>query len=205
MLVEAGTCFVMTHFKALSLIQARIYVRERWGDDGIAKLQHELSPAACTAVYSEQLLATDWVDIRYCIEHAIAIDRVFGNGDGRTSAEMIRGITHNHFSSLYRSMFTGVSPRAMLEKTSRLWNRFYDQGETEVEFPNNTCAVKRILNCPDLPLHHDWFLVPYYEELLRLCGAQDPVVRHTKCVALKAKYCETELRWSDPPSVRPVK
>jgi hypothetical protein len=149
-------------------------------------------------------LATDWVEIRYCIEHAVAIDRVFGSGDGTTSAQVIREITINHFQSLYRSVFTGMSPRGMLEKTGRLWNRYYDQGETEVKFLDDTHAIKRIVNCTDLPLHHDWFLLPYYEELLRLCGAQDPVARHTKCVALKAKYCETELRWSNPPSDAPI-
>jgi hypothetical protein len=39
-------------------------------------------------------------------------------------------------------VFLGMSPRAMLEKTGRLWNRYYDQGATEVEFINDSCAVK---------------------------------------------------------------
>jgi ribosomal protein S26 len=188
----------MTKYKALSLMQARTYVLEKWGDEGIARVQAALSPEACAAIYSEQLIPTDWIELDYCIEHVVVIDRVLGKGDGKTSSELVRTLTQNHFSSLYRSMFAGVSPRAMLEKTGRLWNRFYDRGETQIEVVSDTWVIKRILNCPDLPLHHEWFLIPYYEELLRLAGATPLSVRQLKCVALNAKYCEIELRWTQP-------
>ena len=188
---------VMTNFKALSLIQARNYVRDTYGEEGVLRVKAALSAAARDAVYSEHLMATDWVDIEHCIEHVVTIDRVFGDGDGSTSATLVRTITNNHFNSLYRPVLAASSPREMLERTSRLWNRYYDRGETSVEFPSRGFAIKRVIDCPDLPLRHDWFLVPFYEELLMLCGATEALARHTRCVALGAECCVTEIRWKE--------
>jgi hypothetical protein len=185
----------MTQLKALSVLHFRAYVLEKHGQEGVALVQAAMSERAQASVYSDHLMATDWIDIAYCLEHGMAFDRVFGSGDGSACAIAIRSITISHSTGLYRAMFQGTTPRAVLEKSSRLWSRYYDRGDSVVEFHSETFATKRILNCPDLPLHHDWFLVPYYEELLRLCGAKEPSARHVKCVALGADCCETEVRW----------
>lgn len=188
---------LMTRFKALSMIQARAYVQEEYGDAGVARLKAQLSRETRDAIYSETLLPTDWLELDRCVDWTVALDEVLGTGDLTTCAEMTRNITINHFSALYRPILTGTTPNEMLVKTSRLWTRYYDRGESIVEFPAANHALKRILHAPDLPLHHQVFLVPYYEELLRLCGAREPHARHVQCVALGAEECVTEIKWKD--------
>src|SRR5262245_46022722 len=163
----------MTKFKALSLIQSRDYVRDTYGPEGVARMKARLSRGAYDAVYSENLMATDWIELDHCIEHAVAIDELFGSGDGTMSAKVVRQITNKHFNDLYRSVLQTSTPRSMLERSGRLWNRYYDRGDSSVEFPTPTSAIKRIFNCPDLPAKHEYFVLPFYEEVLRLCGAED--------------------------------
>jgi hypothetical protein len=187
----------MTKMKALSLIQSREYVRERYGIDGTEQVKAELSEVAREQFYSEQLLPTDWVEVVYALEHAQAVDKVFGSGDGRTSAQMVRELTTKHMTGLYRAALAVTTPLAMLEKSSRLWSRYYDRGETTLEIKSETSVIKRLHGCPDMPLDHDWLITPYYEELLRHCGAKGLVLSHSKCVAKGSECCETEIRWAE--------
>jgi hypothetical protein len=185
----------MTKLKALSVIQCREYVLEQHGPDGVAQLKAAMSDIGREQMYCEQLLPTDWVEVAHGVEHARVFDTLFGRGDGRTSARMIRELTTRHMTGLYRSVLAATAPLTMLEKSSRLWHRYYDQGETQIEILSPTSVIKRLVGCQDLPLYHDWLVTPYYEELLRHCGATDLVLNHVKCVARGGDCCETEIRW----------
>jgi hypothetical protein len=185
----------MTRLKALSVLQCRDYVLEEHGSEGIERVKASMKPAARDAVYAEHLVATDWLEVEYGVDHARAYDRVFGIGDGSMASRMVHELTARHAATLYKAVLVGASPRAVIERSSRLWARYYDQGETIAEFLSETSAIKRIVGCPDLPRYHDWLTTPYYEAVLRHSSAKDITVKHTKCVANGAECCETELRW----------
>jgi hypothetical protein len=191
----------MTKMKALYVLQCRDYVLEHHGPSGIEQVKAAMHAAAREHVYSPLLLATDWIEVAHPLEHALAYDRVFGGGgtDHSASERMIVELVARHFKGLYRSMFAvDATPMMVIDKSSRLWNRFYDQGESQLIRHSKTSVTKRIVNCPDLPRHHDLLTTPYYEELLRQSGAHTAQGRHSKCVALGAEYCETVLSWREP-------
>jgi hypothetical protein len=187
----------MTRLKALSVIQCREYVLEKHGPEGIERVKAELSPLARQRIYADELLATDWLEVEYGLAHAKAYDRAFGSGDGRASSEMIRALAARHFTTLYRTMVSRDTPLSCLDKSSRLWSRYYDQGEIELVLNSPTHVIKRLRGCPDMPRDHDWLTNPYYEEMVRQCGAKDVTVRHPRCVALGADCCETSVRWRE--------
>jgi hypothetical protein len=192
---NAGQRGVMTKLKALSVLQCREYVLEEHGADAIERVRAAMKPASRDAVYADDLLPTDWIEVAYGVDHARAYDNVFGVGDGREAWKMVYELTVRHATTLYKSVLVGISPRVVIERSSRLWTRYYDQGEVQVEFLGDTTAIKRIVGCPDLPANHDWLTSPYYEAVLRHSSAIDVTVRHLKCVANGADCCETELRW----------
>jgi hypothetical protein len=185
----------MTKLKALSVLQCRDYVREVHGVEGLERVKAAMKPGARDVVYSDHLVATDWIEVVHGVEHARAYDRVFGLGDGAMSSRMIHELTARHAATLYKSVLVGESPRVIIERSSRLWSRYYDQGEVHVEHVGDSTAIKRIVGCPDLPRFHDWLTTPYYEAVLKHSSARDITVKHTKCVANGADCCETELRW----------
>jgi hypothetical protein len=194
----------MTSLKALSVIQCREWIIETHGEEGISRVKGLMKPEARDIVYYDHLLPTDWVDVRYGVDHARAYDLAFGLGDGREAGRMIREITAKHLTGLYRSVLAASEPKTILERSSRLWTRYYDKGESQIEMVGDTSAVKRILGCADMPRHHDWLTTPYYEALLRHCRAKDISMKHTKCVATGADCCETEMHWRmDTPSTFP--
>jgi hypothetical protein len=185
----------MTKLKALSVIQCRDYVLEQHGVEGIERVKAAMKPAPRDAIYADNLMPTDWVEVADGVEHARAYDRAFGVGDGRTAAQMIYELTARHVAGLYKSVLSGGSPQIVLERASRLWTRYYDRGESQVEMISDTTAIKRIVGCPDLPRYHDWLTTAYYEALLQQSSAREIAVKHIKCVANGGDCCETELRW----------
>jgi hypothetical protein len=96
---------------------------------------------------------------------------------------------------MYRSVFaSATTPLDLLDRSSRLWRRFYDAGEVELIVHGPTSASKRIRGC-EFPARHEILMLPYYEEMLRQWGARDVTSRHPKCVARGAEYCETVISW----------
>ena len=185
----------MTKVKGLSVIQCREYIRARHGEHGVEQVRAAMEPEAREVVCADTLLPTDWIELAHALEHSRAFDGTFGKGDGQLVHEMIREVTTRHMTGLYKSLIVGFSVDEMLERSSRLWNRYYDRGESQIEKLAENRLIKRILGCPDLPRHHDWLTSPYYEALLRYAGAKEISVKHIKCVANGANCCETELRW----------
>jgi hypothetical protein len=186
----------VTKVKALYVLQCREFILEQHGEAGIEAVKAQLAPAMRDQLYSPFSVATDWMDVGLALEHALAYDRAFGTGTGEAAERMLSGLVAKHYTVMYRSIFAQASsPEAVLEKSSRLWRRFYDEGDTQLIILSPTSVIKRITGITDFPARHELLLSPYYEELLRQWGAKDPLARHTKCVARGAECCETVISW----------
>jgi hypothetical protein len=186
----------MTKIKALSVLQCRTYILDQIGESGVEHLKAALSPKVRSEYYNDNLIPADWMELDTVVELTVTYDQLFGAGDGRVASTMVRALAHDHVRGIYRPLFmTAPTPMQVLEKAGRLWSRYYDQGESMIDVKAENHAAKRILGCTDLPLHHEWLVLPYYEELLRSAGARDVSSRHLRCVALGAEYCESEIRW----------
>jgi hypothetical protein len=186
----------MTKLKGLTILQCREHILARYGEAALSRIKAAMSPAALASIYADDLLSTDWIEVTHGLEHLEAFDRVLGKGDGRTGELMIREITAQHFNGVYRAtLATAATPVNVLERSSRVWSRIYDRGESCIEVHSPTSVTKLILDCPDLPLRHEALTMPYYEELVRQCGGRDVVCEHVECVARGATRCATKVRW----------
>jgi hypothetical protein len=186
----------VTNIKALYVLQCRDFIFEKHGEPGIEAVKSKLEPKSLAQLYSPTLVATDWIDVNLALDHALAYDEAFSTGiDGQAAERMLAGLVAKHYTVMYRSVFAQAdSPEAVLEKSSRLWRRFYDAGDCTLIVQSPTSVIKRVTNC-DLPSRHEILLLPYYEELLRQWGARDPLARHTKCIGRGAECCETVISW----------
>jgi hypothetical protein len=185
----------MTRLKALSVLQTRDYVLDKHGETMAERIRAELSPEAQRELYQDQLVTSDWIDVATAVEYLMAFDRVVGNGDGRTAAKLVARSAAVHFKGIYRVMFAFTSPRTAIEKGARVWNRFYDRGESRAELQDDYHVRLTITGCPDMPKHHELLILPYSEEMLRCAGAKDVKSAHVQCVANGAPVCITEMSW----------
>lgn len=185
----------MTQLKALSVLQTLDMVRHKHGDAALERMKAAISAQAREQLYNPSLLPTDWVDVRHATENLIAYDKLLGTGDGALGQELVRELAAAQIKGVYRLLFAFVSPRAAIEKSGRLWPRYYDQGESHGEMLSDTSASLRISGCPDLPEHHDWMIQPFVEVVLTRTGAKELQGVHAKCVARGDAHCLSEFHW----------
>jgi predicted hydrocarbon binding protein len=146
-------------------------------------------------VYSSELTSLSWIDVLAVLEHLLIFDRVVGSGDGKASEAMIRYLANKHFNGIYRIMFNHAGPKEIVKKASSIWDRYYDCGRTVIEFVADNAANVRVMDCSDLPRHHEQLVVPYMEEVLRLSGVKNVSVKHLQCVAMGSEFCLYRYNW----------
>jgi hypothetical protein len=185
----------MTQIKALSALQAIDIMRQKHGPHGVEDIKAALSPEARQAIYETALVPSDWIDVKHVTENLIVYDNLFGKSDGLAARELVREVSAAQFTGVYRLLFALTSPRMLIEKSARLWPRYYDQGESIGTMLGPTSASFRILGCRDMPKHHDWIILPSTEVALSHVGAKDIVSSHTQCVANGDEACVSEFRW----------
>jgi hypothetical protein len=185
----------MTRIKALSVLQTIELVQERHGQDTVARIMAAISPEARRDIYETTLLPSDWVELGHVTETLAAYDALFGAADGQSAQALIRELATAQIKGVYRLLFAFVSPRMLFQKAARLWPRYYDQGESIGSFQGESSASLRILGCRDLPLHHEWLILPFTEVVLSHAGAKEITSAHSQCVANGADSCLSEFHW----------
>jgi hypothetical protein len=185
----------MTRIKALTVLQTSDLVRARHGDEVVERVKAAMSDEARHAIYESALMPTDWIELAHAANNLVAFEQVMGTGDGTEARRLVRALAAEHFTGLYRMLLAISSPRGLIEKSRRIWTRYYDRGENVAEDVTSHSGTLRILGCPDLPRHHDWIVLPYTEEILSRAGAKDVVSEHTQCVATGADSCISRFSW----------
>jgi hypothetical protein len=186
----------MVRVKALGVLDCRNYITERYGAAAHDKIRTAMRPEDRDIVYSPDTLAVTWMDLNAVINHLLIFDTVIGNGDGKADEAMIRDLANRHFKGIYSIMFKSASPKDVVKKFAQIWNRYYDHGESEVNFVDDKNVLIKVLNCPGLPRYHERLVIPYLEELLRLCGAKDIEITQPECIATGAMQCLFKVSWT---------
>jgi hypothetical protein len=185
----------MTKIKALSAIQAIEMLHQKHGARAVEDIKAVMSPEARHAIYETTLVPTDWIDVKHVTENLIVYDNLFGKSDGVEARQLVRDVATAQISGVYRLLFALTSPRALIETSARLWQRYYDRGESIATMLSANSASFRIVGCPDMPKHHEWMVLPSTEVALSHTGAKEVTSTHTICVADGADACVSEFHW----------
>lgn len=110
------------HIKG-SAITARLrYVRELYGEPAVRTVKDALSPVSRARI-EQKVMPHDWVDFEVFIELCTEIDRLYGNGDLALCRKLGRYAAEANLPTLYRIFYTLGSPRFILSRAARVWER----------------------------------------------------------------------------------
>jgi hypothetical protein len=107
----------MSKIKALSVLDCRVYITEKFGAEAHEKIKAVMNNKHRDIVYAEGILPVSWLDLEAVVEHLITFDRVCGNGDGRTGDAMIRHLADRHYKGIYSIMFKNASTKEVVKKS----------------------------------------------------------------------------------------
>jgi hypothetical protein len=121
----------MSEVKGSAIVARQRFVRERFGEEGYARLLLALDERT-RARLSGRVLPHEWVPFEVFVSFIVEADRLFGAGDLRLCYEMGGYAAEVNLHSLYRLFYRLGSPMFFLHKAPRIWDAHYTSGKLTV-------------------------------------------------------------------------
>lgn len=187
----------MPNVKGTSIAARLEYARRKGGDQAVLEILSRLSDQK----EAEQLrligvLKSAWYPFRLFVELIEEIDRRFGKGDGALVPALAGEVAKADLKTVYKVFFKFASPNFIIEKAAQVWRRYYDSGEMVIVHnrPGDVHAEVRGFETPHRT--HCLSVQGWVQQTLRMSGAADCVVTHTRCRARGEPVCEFTARWT---------
>jgi hypothetical protein len=136
-----------------------------------------------------------WLDCGAFMRFMLAADKVVGQGDMEVVKAASIYCARKDLGGLYKVFIAMTSPRVILRNATQLWGKYYDCGEMTMVYEKEKSAGLKLTNFPDVPLYHEFNLIPYMLEAGRFAGAVNPQGTHSKCMARGDDHCLFEFTW----------
>jgi hypothetical protein len=178
-----------------SAVSARTrFVRERFGDAGLARLLDVLEPDHRARI-ERGLLAHDWVPFDLFVAVNVEADRLFGKGDLALALEMGRYAAEVNLPTLYKIFYRFGSPLYIFQKAARLWEVHYDSGKLIPVAEGQKAARMRILDFAHPHRSHCLSVLGWATRSIELSGATVEEAEEIKCRTRGDSHCEMFVRW----------
>jgi hypothetical protein len=178
-----------------SAVTARLrFVRERHGEEALARLVGALSPHHRAAL-DARVLPQAWVPFELFVELGEAADRLFGRGDLALCYEMGRYAAEVNLPTLYRLFYRLGSPQFILRKAAQLWSVHYDSGKLAAFDEGKNGARLEIVDFERPHRAHCLSVLGWATRSIELSGGVVLGAEEERCRTRGDETCELALRW----------
>ena len=184
----------MSNLRGASIIAAIKFIKEKYRDEGLAKVLDSLEEQDRQIVESD-LSPMSFYPARVFINFSVAADRIFGTGDYEICRQIGYFEAGDTFTGLYKVFLDMANPYFVISRAGLAWKMVHDVGELKIEQAGDKHVKGTITGFPD---YHKAFCVDlagYFTKVLELCGAKNVSINETKCCCEGDDCCEYEVRW----------
>ncbi len=181
--------------KAQGLLNAAVWVRDKFGADALERVFRACSPAVrerCTTA-----IAINWIPLNEFIEALTVIDRELGAGDGKVAESIGASSARINLRHLgLRLAFFLARPEFLMRRVAGVWRQYNEEGEMLVLSFDEGHMVAELRAMPT----SDWFLccsvTGWLHEAGLATGMKQLVTTHSACRAHGGQRCLWDLRWN---------
>jgi len=171
------------------------YLIKVGGSDALDRVKAALTPED-RAIFSKPILPITWLDYSAFMRFMLLADKVLGKGDMQIVKDASVYSAQQDLRGIYKIFISFTSPEFIIKNVGVMWRQYYDSGSITVEGKQEKSGALKLVNFPDIPLHHDADQLPYMEECLRLSGAKNVRGSHPKCIARGDDCCIFRFSWA---------
>ncbi len=176
-------------------ITARIrFVRERYGEDGLARLLAEM-PKGSRTVLEARVLPQAWIPYDVFVDLGATADRLFGRGDLALCYEMAGFAADVNLPTLYRLFYRIGSPQYIFRRAAQLWNVHYDSGQLAAMEAGRDAARLEIVGFDRPTSVHCLSVLGWAARSIELSGGVVLSAEEERCRARGDETCELVARW----------
>jgi hypothetical protein len=173
----------------------REWLREHHGDDGAQRLLAELSPAG-RLLWRDELDPSGWYNVPLFLEIIVALDRVFGAGDGKLSIELARDSAHRNTKTLYKAFIRLGSVGWVLGRAAKLWSEHFTEGSLVVRTEKDArMAEGEVVDFPIAHLHHTYTVLGFAIGCIEMSGEKNVRGELVSCRSRGADRTVIRVYW----------
>ncbi len=182
----------MPRVKGTKITSKLAFVRERHGDEGVARLLQALGPADATAVRTA--VGVGWYSIDLYERLVEALVETVGGGDEAVLDQVGEHTAESQAAGAYKVYYRAKDPAGLLESMAPMHSMLNDPGEMAVERQGET-HVSLTVRAPTTSSRVCRIARAFYRRSVELSGGHDATVRETRCLARGGDECRFEVRW----------
>lgn len=184
-----------------NVLRARMdFVREHFGDEGMAQVLELLSPEDRQAL--QMVLTIKW----YPFALGQRLDAAIVQGPGQGKPELFERLGEasatRNLQTLHRGFLCPGDPQAFLAKAPAIYDLYYETGHRTYEPAGEREGVLTTYDAETFSAPDCLTVIGWYRRALELCGARDVVIQEAECRATGGEVCRYRVRWEavDPPA-----
>ena len=183
----------MANFKGTVFQSTRLFTEQEFGAGSAERVLAALSPEDRAVLADVQ--AMSWCPVEPVLRYQRELDRLFGNGDLTVCYRAGRFSAGWSMNTVLKVFLRFTSPVWLIDKTTRVWDRYHDTGRWEVkEVASNRLvgelhdfAIKDLAFCARL---RGWL-----HGAVEMTGGTNAVVNETRCVCRGDAHCAFNVTW----------
>ncbi len=188
----------MSDVKGAAIAARLRFVRERFGDEGHARLLASLGERldeGARARLAGRVLPHEWVPFALFVGLNVEADRLFGKGDLQLCYEMGRYSADVNLPSLYRLFYRLGTPMFIFRKAARLWDVHYTSGEL-IPVEERPGAIRlEIHRFAEPHRAHCTSVLGWAARSVELSGGRLRQAEETRCRTRGDAVCALSLEW----------
>jgi Protein of unknown function (DUF2378) len=184
----------MTNVKGTAVVAALRFLRERFGEEGLAGVLSDLDPRDLTALEGGGLVSA-WYPVSLLLHLMRAAEARFGAQLTQFYRHMGRASADYGLTTVYRIFFKVGSPQFIISRASRVFGSYYSQGQIRTVDSGTGHATVELVDFPDGAPEFCERILGWMERTMELAGAKNLRSAHSLCVHRGDEVCRFEGSW----------
>jgi uncharacterized protein (TIGR02265 family) len=183
----------MGQVKGTAVQSSLRYVRERFGDEALARVLSALPRADSAAL--ENVLSSAWYPMQVFLLFMQEAERQLALQDPEVVRNMGRASCDHGVTGVYKIFFKVGSPEFIISRGARVFSSYYDSGELRVVESAPGRAVAELTSLEGGAPQFCERIYGWMQRTLELAGARNLRSSHPSCVHRGDAVCRFEGNW----------
>ena len=184
----------MTSIKGAAVVAGLRFLRETFGEAGLASVLGDLEPED-RAAFTDGGLVSAWYPVPLLLKLMRAAEARFGSQMAHICRHMGRASADYGLSTVYKIFFKVGSPQFIISRAARVISSYYSQGVLQIVASGPGFATVDLVDFPDGAPEYCERIRGWMERTMELAGASQLRSVRSLCVHRGDRVCRFSGYW----------
>jgi hypothetical protein len=181
--------------KGFTIVSAREFVNERFGEESWKKVVAEIDPAYRDTI-SSSILASNWNPFELQVAVYTAVDRIFGKGDFQLCRDIGRFSADREHTTIHKATIKLGGLKIWMKLSSLMWNQYHSAGKMACTELDESGGKVLVTDFNPIQKSFCYDLAGWIERTMELAGKKNVTIEHPQCLLDGHPACVYEGRWT---------